>query len=67
MVCFIIYIPKINFVKRTKFYLIEIISGLKTLHKNGFEKQKQASRGAKIFNKALTSRNNPIKRLIILS
>ena len=28
---------------------------------------KQTSRGANIFNKALTSRNNPIKRLIILS
>ena len=30
-------------------------------------KKKQTSRGANIFNKALTSRNNPIKRLIILS
>ena len=29
--------------------------------------QKQAIRHANIFNKALTSQNNPIKRLIILS
>ena len=28
--------------------------------------KKQTTRGDNIFNKALTSRNNPIKRLIIL-
>ena len=35
VICFIIYIPKINFVKKkAKFYLIEIILGLEALHKN---------------------------------